>query len=470
MKRIIAFLLIVTLAQIFAFGQKKDQVPKVTAPPVYRGVEDPNAPPDPQNLADTKWFDVFKDPRLQELVREALIYNYDLREAVARVDLARASLGLTRSEQYPQIYAGADLTTIGRSRDGEVELPKPIPKGRTFGSVFLNLLSFELDIWGRLRKQTQAARADLLASEEGRKAVLTTIVSDVSGSYFVLRELDFELEIARSTLASRQESLRIIKLREERGVSNMLEVRQGEELVYDATEVIPALQRGIEQQENFLSVLIGKNPGPIVRGLSLTEEVMPPVVPPGLPSDLLARRPDIRAREQSLIAAGARIEVARKAYFPRISLSGVLGFESTSLTALFKGSQGIWGLIPELSQPIFTAGRLKSNVRFTQAQRDLLLVDYERTIQNAFRDVSNSLIAYRKTREVRAQRELLVETLRDRARLAYLRYNGGVSNLLEALDADRNLFDAELSLAQVRRDELLTVVQLYKSLGGGWQQ
>jgi len=470
MKRIITFLLLVTLAQTITFGQKKDQVPKVTGPPVYRGVEDPNAPTDPQSLADTKWFDVFRDPRLQELVREALIYNYNLREAVARVDLARANLGLTRSEQYPQLYAGADLTTVGRSRDGEVELPKPASKGRTWGSVFLNLLSFELDIWGRLRKQTQAARADLLASEEARKAVLTTIVSDVSGSYFVLRELDFELEIARRTLVSRQESLRIIKLREERGVSNMLEVRQGEELVYQATETIPALQRGIEQQENFLSVLIGKNPGPIVRGLSLTEEVMPPAVPPGLPSDLLVRRPDIRAREQSLIAAGARIEVARKAYFPRISLSGILGFESTSLTGLFKGSQGIWGLIPELSQPIFTAGRLKSNVRFTQAQRDLLLVDYERTIQNAFREVSDSLIAYRKTREVRGQRELLVETLRDRARLAYLRYNGGVSNLLEALDADRNLFDAELSLAQVRRDELLTVVQLYKSLGGGWQQ
>ena len=470
MKRIITFLLIVTLAQSIAFGQKKDQVPKVTTPPVYRGVEDPNATPDPQNLADTKWFDVFRDPRLQELVREALIYNYNLREAVARVDLARANLGLTRSEQYPQLYAGADLTTVGRSRDGEVELPKPVGKGRTWGSVFLNLLSFELDIWGRLRKQTQAARADLLASEEARKAVLTTIVSDVSGSYFVMRELDFELEIARRTLASRQESLRIIKLREERGVSNMLEVRQGEELVYEATETIPALQRGIEQQENFLSVLIGKNPGPIVRGLSLTEEVMPPNVPPGLPSDLLVRRPDIRASEQSLIAAGARIEVARKAYFPRISLSGILGFESTSLTGLFKGSQGFWALIPELSQPIFTAGRLKSNVRFTQAQRDLLLVNYERTIQNAFREVSDSLIAYRKTREVRGQRELLVETLRDRARLAYLRYNGGVSNLLEALDADRNLFDAELSLAQVRRDELLTVVQLYKSLGGGWQQ
>jgi multidrug efflux system outer membrane protein len=335
--------------------------------------------------------------------------------------------------------------------------------------VFLNLLSFELDIWGRLRKQTQAARADLLASEETRKAVLTTIVADVATSYFVLRELDFELAIAQRTLASRRESLRIIDLRQQRGVSNLLELRQAEELVYNATEVIPALERAIEQQENFLSVLLGRNPGPIIRGLALTEQEMPPAVPAGLPSDLIVRRPDIRAAENSLIAAGARIEVARKLYLPRISLTGFLGFESTSLTSLFKGSSGVWGLVPQLAQPIFTGGRLKSNVRFSEAQRDLLLVDYDRTIHTAFREVSDSLIAYRKTREVRAQRELLVATLTDRSRLAYMRYTGGVSNLLEALDADRELFDAELSLAQVRRDELLTVVQLYKALGGGWQ-
>jgi multidrug efflux system outer membrane protein len=404
------------------------------------------------------------------LIHEALIHNYDLREAVARIDLARANLGLTRSEQFPQIYGSADVVTLGRSRDGQLTVPEPVSKGRTFGSVLLNLFTFELDIWGRLRKQTQAARADLLASEEARKAVMTTIVGDVAASYFILREFDFELEIARRTLTSRQESLRIIKLREERGVSNMLEVRQAEELVYNATETIPALERSIEQQENFLSVLVGKNPGPIGRGLALTEEQTPASVPPGLPSDLLVRRPDILSAEQGLIAAGARIDVARKAYLPRISLTGFLGFESASLSDLFKPSRGVWGFIPQVTQPIFTAGRLKSNVRFTQAQRDLFLIDYERTIQNAFREVSDSLIAYRKVREVRAQRELLVATLQDRSRLAYMRYTGGVSNLLEALDADRELFDAELSLAQARRDELLTVVQLYKALGGGWQQ
>ena len=469
MNRIVTVLIIALLSPTFALAQKKDQVPQIPAPRVYRGVADPNAPPDPQSLADTRWFDVFRDQQLQELVREALIHNYDLRESVARIDLARANLGITRSEQFPQIYGSADLTTVGRSRDGELTLPEPASKGRTFGSVLLNLLTFELDIWGRLRKQTQAARADLFASEEARKAVLTTVVSDVAASYFIMREFDYELEIARRTLASREESLRIIKLREERGVSNMLEVRQAEELVYNATEVIPALERSIEQQENFLSVLVGRHPGPIVRGLTLTDEAMPPSVPPGIPSDLLVRRPDIQSSEQSLIAAGARIEVARKAYFPRISLSGFLGFESASLSNLFKPAQGVWAFIPQVTQPIFTGGRLKSNVRFTQAQRDILLVDYERTIQTAFREVSDSLIAYRKTREVRAQRELLVATLTDRARLAYLRYNGGVSNLLEALDADRELFDAERSLAQARRDELLTVVTLYKALGGGWQ-
>ena len=470
MKRAIIVLLIASLAPTMVLAQKKDQIPKVEVPPVYRGVADPNAPPDPQTLADTKWFDIFKDEKLQQLINEALLHNYDLRSAVARIDLARANLGLARSEQFPQIFGSADVTTLGRSRDGQLTVPNPVSKGRTFGSVLLNLFTFELDIWGRVRKQTQAARADLLASEEARKAVLTTIVSDVAASYFNLREFDFELEIAKRTLTSRQESLRIIKLRQQRGVANLLEVRQAEELVYNATETIPALERLIEQQENFLSVLVGKNPGPITRGFTLTEEHLPATVPAGLPSDLLARRPDIRAAEQGLLAAGARIDVARKAYLPQISLTGFLGFESTSLSDLFKPSRSVWGFVPQVTQPIFTAGRLKSNVRFTQAQRDLFLVNYERTIQQAFLEVSDSLIAYRKVREVRAQRELLVTTLQDRARLAYMRYTGGVSSLLEALDADRELFDAELSLAQVRRDELLTVVQLYKSLGGGWQQ
>jgi multidrug efflux system outer membrane protein len=472
MKRLIIILLMTSMTCTVAVGQKKKyQRPQVQTPVDYRDTGAPaTAQPDPQTIANLKWFEIFKDEKLQDLIREALNYNYDLREAVARVDLARANLGLTRSDQFPTIAGSTDVTVERLSRDGSVTLPEPIKRDRTFGSVLLNLFTFEIDVWGRLKKATAAARADLLASEEARKAVITTLVGDVAAAYFNLRELDFELGIAKRTLTSRQESLRIIRLRQERGVSNMLEVRQAEELVYNATEIIPALEQAVEQEENFISFLTGKNPHAIPRGLSLDEEQMPPSVPAGLPSELIERRPDILSSEQGLMAADLRIEVAKKAYFPRISLTGFLGFESSQLSNLFSPSRSVWGFIPQITQPIFTGGRLKSNVRFTQAERDLLLNNYQRTIQSAFREVSDSLVAYHKVREVRGQRELLVNTLRDRTRLAYMRYTGGVSNLLEALDADREQFDAERSLAQVRRDELLTVVQLYKALGGGWQQ
>jgi multidrug efflux system outer membrane protein len=463
MKHLVVSLLLICLTYSYAAGQR----PAVQTPDKYRG--DPAAQLDKQTLADLKWFEVFRDEKLQELIRDALIHNYDLREAVTRIDAARANLGITRSDQFPTIGASADVINQRQSRSSAFDLPEPIKRDRSFGSVLLNLLTYEIDLWGRLRKATAAARADLLATEEARLVVITTLISDVATAYFNLREFDFELDISRRTLTSREESLRIIRLRQQRGVSTMLDVRQAEELVYNATEVIPALEQSIQQTENFLSFLTGRNPSAIARGLGLTEQTMPPNVPAGLPSDLLERRPDIRAAENSLIAANARIEVARKAFFPRLSISAFLGFESGQITNLFKGSRSVWGVLPELTQPIFTGGRLKSNVRLSQAQREFLLVDYQRTIQGAFREVSDALIAYQKIREVRAQRALLVETLRDRARLSYLRYTGGVATLLEALDADRELFDAERSLALARRDELLSVVQLYKALGGGWQ-
>ena len=474
MKRLIILLIILSLTGSFAFGQKKQkkdkkkyQRPRVVAPD---NLDRTSAvvTNDPQAIADLKWFEVFKDEKLQALIREALIFNYDLREAVARVDAARANLGITKSDQYPKVGASSDVVTERRSRDGALQLPEPVKQTRSFGSILLNLLDFELDVWGRLRKATEAAKADLLASEEAQKAVLTTLVSDVSTAYFTLRELDVELEIARRTLTSRQETLRIVALRQEYGVSNMLERRQAEELVYDAREVIPGLERDIQQLENFISYLTGKPPQSIERGLELTAHQLPPEVPAGLVSDLLERRPDIRSAEQNLIAANARIEVAKKAYFPRISITGFLGFESAQLSSLFNPSRFVWGFIPQVTQPIFTGGLLKNNVRLTQAQEQILLVNYERTIQSAFREVSDSLIAYRKSKEVRTEREQLVFTLQDRTRLAYLRYNGGVATLLEALDADRELFNAELDLAKTRRDELVSIVFIYKSLGGGW--
>ena len=424
---------------------------------------------DPQTVANLKWFEVFQDEKLQELVRDALTYNYDIRQAVSRVDAARAALGITRADQFPTIGAGAAYQVEGYTKDSLAVNPNEGKKVRSFGSFLLNLLTFELDIWGRTKKATEAARADLYASEEARLAVIMTIVSDVAASYYNLRGLDYELEISKNTLASRQESLRIVKLRYDRGVSNQMELRQSEELVYNATEVIPSIENDIEIQENYISVLTGKNPQSIDRGRILTEQQVPPSVPAGLSSDLLERRPDIRSAEQNLIAANARIDVAKKAYFPRITLTAFLGFESGQLSSLFSFSRGVWGFVPQVTQPIFTAGRIKSNIKYTQAQREFLLTNYEKTIQTAFREVSDALVAYRKVREVRVQRELLVTTLQDRSRLAYLRYNYGVANLLDALDADRELFNAELSLAQARRDELLTVVQVYKALGGGWQ-
>jgi len=466
MKRSLVALLLLAVVHTSSFAQKYER-PKVQTPTVFRG--DPATQPDPQTIANLKWFELFKDEKLQELIREALANNYDLREAVSRIDAARANYGIARSNQFPTIVASGDVINQRNSRSGAFDIPEPIRRDRSFGSVLLNLLSFELDIWGRVRKETAATKSDLLATEEARLAVITTIVSDVATAYFSLREFDFELEISKRTLTSREESLRIIKLRQERGVATMLEVRQAEELVYGATEVIPELERAIQQTENFLSFLTGRNPGAIARGLSLTDHTFPPEVPAGLPSDLIERRPDIRAAENSLIAANARIGVAKAAYFPRITLTSFLGFESGQLTSLFSGSRSVWGLAGQVTQPIFTAGRLKNNVRFTQAQRDFLVTDYQKTIQGAFREVSDSLVAYHKVKEVREQRSLLVDVLRDRSRLSYLRYTGGVATLLDALDADRSLFEAERSLAAARRDELVAVVQLYKALGGGWQ-
>jgi len=471
MKQAIVALLFVCLLQPLVFGQQAQppapQAPSGQPPATFRG--DVRPQPDKNSLADLKWFELFKDPKLQQLIQDALAYNYDVREAVTRIDAARATVGIVRSEQYPNIYATGDVFNQRNSRSGAIEIPAPIKRDRSFGDILLNLLNFELDVWGRLRKQTAAARADLLSTEEARRFVITSVISDVATAYFSLREFDYELEISRRTLTSRQESLRLINLRQQRGVATMLEVRQAEELVYDATEVIPSLEQSIEQTENFLSYLTGKNPQAIERGLSLTDHVLPPEVPPGLPSDLLERRPDIRAAEANLTAANLRIDVAKKEWFPRISLTAFLGYESGQLSSLFSGSRSVWNLAGNVSQPIFTGGRIKNNIRFTQAQRDFFLVDYQKTIEAAFRDVSDSLIAYRKVREVRTQRALLVDTLQDRSRLSYLRYTGGVATLLDALDADRELFDAERSLAQARRDELLAVVQVYKALGGGWQ-
>jgi multidrug efflux system outer membrane protein len=424
-----------------------------------------------ESLADLKWFEVFKDDKLQDLIRIALEHNYDLRFAIVNVEAARASLGITRSNQYPNVAAAGNLEFTRLSRDGSFALPPTFlpSQNRNWGEASLNLLSFEVDIWGRLRRATEGARANLLSAEENRKAVITTLVADVATSYFTLRELDYELEISQRTLGTRRQSLDLIQSRQGGGIATLLDLRQGEQLVYSAAENIPALQQQIEQTENQISLLLAQNPSGIVRGRGLTEQELPPEVPAGLPSTLLERRPDIRASEQALIAANANIGVAKASYFPEISLSGFLGGQSTQLASLFSGPHTAWSFLPQVTQPIFTAGRLRSSVRLAEAQQQAALIQYEKSIETSFTEVSNALIAHQRVRESRVQQESLVTALQDRTRLAYVRYQGGVDTLLNALDADRDLFQAELTLSQIRLNELLSVVQLYKALGGGWQ-
>ena len=458
---VILFLAVGLLAGTAA-AQKKYERPPTGAPDTFRGADST----DQTSIGDLKWFEVFKDPELQKLVRTALMRNYDLRLAVANINAARAKAGLARSNQFPQFDASADLTT---ERTSATSAESPIGGGRkfSFGEVFVSLLSFELDVWGRLRQQTKAARAQLKSTEWDFKTVTLTVVSDVTTAYFNLLALDMQLDIAKRTLAARQESLRLIKLRQEGGLATMLDVRQAEQLVYEASQTIPDTERQIEQTENLISLLLGNNPGPIPRGTPLAQQQELPSVPAGLPSSLLERRPDIQSAEQQLIAQNALVYAVKASYFPRISLTGSLGFQSSQLASLSKGPSAIWSFVPQVTAPIFTAGARKSNVNYQRAQREYALAQYQQTIRTAFREVSDALVQYRRTREIRLQQELLVAALRDASRLAHLRFEGGVDTLLNALVADSSLFSAELSLAQTRLNELLSLVQLYKALGGG---
>jgi outer membrane protein, multidrug efflux system len=438
--------------------------PPVTVPDTYRGLSPDAGPQAAASLGDEKWWTVFQDPQLQELIREALSQNYDLRIAATRVLQAQAVLGITRADQFPTITGGAS------SSNQRLPATRITPAFETSPSEVNLSLFWELDFWGKYRRATEAARATLLATEWGQKAVMSSLVSNVASAYFQLLELDSEMEISRSTLASRKESLRLVEVRAKGGATSLLDVRQSEQLVYTAAATIPDLERRIEQQENLISILLGKNPAPVTRGKSLVENAILPTVPAGLPSSVLGRRPDIQSSEQQLIAANARIGVAKAAYFPQITLTAVGGYQSSALTNLFTGPAGLWNFGGQLVQPIFTGGRIRSNVRLTEAQQQEAVLVYQQSIQQAFREVSDSLIAYRKNQEFRTQQELLTNSAQDATRLSDMRYRGGVTSYLEVLDSDTRYFDAQLSLAQARLNERLALVQLYNALGGGWQQ
>lgn len=416
-----------------------------------------------ESLGDEKWWEVFQDPELQGLIRIALKNNYDVRIAATRVLEAQAQLGITRADQYPSLGGTANITGQQSPKLG------PIPSYQvTEGQLGLSA-AWNLDFWGRYRRATESARATLLANQWAQKQVMSTLVADVAIAYFQLRQYDFQLEISRRTLSSRSDSLHLTQTLEQHGINSMLDVRQSEQLVYTAATEIPDLERQVAQEEDAISILLGKNPGDVPRGLKLTEQPHSPEVPAGLPSALLERRPDIREAEANLIAANAQIGVARAAYFPQISLTGTGGYEAPEFANLFTGPAGAWTIAASLTQPIFEGGRLKNNVRLTEAQRDQMVLTYQQTIQGAFRDVSDALVAYRKYQEFRVQQQHLLDSAQDAARLSEVRFKAGTTDYLEVLTNETNSFTAELALAQAQGNELISLVQLYQALGGGWQ-
>jgi outer membrane protein, multidrug efflux system len=439
--------------------------PSVSAPSTYRGLTPEEAArTEAKSFADEKWWQVFQDEELKKLIQTALEQNYDVRIAAVRILEAQARLGITRADQFPAVNAQALVLNEGSAKS------KFLPQFETSASQVGLSFFWDLDFWGKYRRATEAARASLVASEWARREVITQLVANVASAYFQLRALDLQLEISRRTLATRQDSLRLTQALANGGAASMLDVRQAEQLVFTAAALIPSLEQQIEQQENLISILLGNNPGPVPRGKPLTEQEHSPTVPAGLPSSLLERRPDIREAEEQLIAANAEIGVARAAYFPDIPLTAAAGFQSTALGNLFSGPAGLWTFGASLTQPIFTGGRLKSNVRLAESEREEAVLVYKQSIQSAFQDVSDALIAYRKTQEFRDQQQQLTESAQDATRLSHLRYSGGAASYLEVLTNDTNYFSAELGLVQAELNELLALVQLYQGLGGGWVQ
>jgi outer membrane protein, multidrug efflux system len=441
--------------------------PVVTVPDTYRGAVAPEpAAGNSDSIGDQAWWEVFQDDQLQELIRTAQQQNLDLRIAATRILQAQAQLGITRADQFPTVDAGA-----GTSRSRVAKTVVPVQRDPYQSSDFQLTagVAWEIDFWGKFRRATEAARANLLATEWGRRAVATSLVSQVASAYFEVRAFDRQLDVATRTLASRRESLRLTEVAAAGGATSLVDVRQAEQLVFNAAATIADLERQIAQQENFISVLLGRNPSDVPRGASLEQQVHVPDVPVGLPSALLERRPDIRQAEQVLIAANANIGVAKAAYFPQISLTGSGGVQSAALSALFTTPAGLWSVGAGLAQPIFNAGRTRSRVALSRAQQEEAVLSYQQAIQQSLREVSDALVGYRKGREFREQQLLLNRAATDARRLADIRYRGGATSYLEVLDSDTRMFSAELGVTEAELSELLSLVQVYRALGGGWQ-
>ena len=415
------------------------------------------------SYADLPWWQVFKDPKLQELIRTALKQNYDLEIATERINAARAQLAVTRSSLLPQVGAGANF-------DGG--------KGNTFQAKynFLTLLgdaAFQLDFFGRLRRANEAARAELLATEDARQTVVLTLVSDVANDYFTLLQLDLQLKITRQTVTTQTNSVKLTNLRLEHGVATKLDVLQAQQVLDTANAEIPNLEREIGQEEDAINILLGNYPNGVPRGLALVDQEIPPEVPAGLTSSLMERRPDIREAEQILVAANAEIGVAKAQFFPQVTLTGSGGgsFGRTSAyPGIFPTQLGIWSYGAQVAQPVFTGGALRGNLHLAESEHSQALIAYQQTIRRAFGDVSDALIGYDKFHQVRLRQQDTVADLQETVRISTLRYQGGTTTYLEVLEGQRSLYAAELTLASARGDEFRSLVQLYRALGGGWQQ
>jgi multidrug efflux system outer membrane protein len=439
--------------------------PAYPAPTTFRGAHDAAIVSDAKNsLGDEKWVEVFREPELQSLIRTALANNYDVRIAAQRVLEQQAQVHITRAQEFPQINGtgtgiGATLpSTLGTS------IPSPLSVGTIgFGA------SWTPDFWGLYRKQTEAARATLLAQTWAQRAVRLSLVQQVVTTYIQLRTLDRQLEITKHTLQVRQDSLQLTETLERGGSAPLSDVRQAEQLLYTASSELPQLEQQIQQQENALNLLLGGNPGPVAHTAPDALAPPPQDLPPGIPSQLLERRPDIQEAEQTLVAANAQIGVARAQFFPSLSITGSAGLGGNALNNLVDlSSKTIYG-IGSLTQPIFEGGKLRGQLKLSEATKEEMVLNYQKTIAGAFRDVSNSLIALDQQRAYREQQEKLVAAAQDATRLARIRYEGGATSYLEVLTTDSSLYSAQLNLASAQQGEALTLVQLYSALGGGWQ-
>ena len=460
----LAFLPVVIVALAGCAVGPNYKRPALSVPTDYRAAKpSPTAPP--SSLGNETWWQVYQDPVLAQMIHTALQQNYDVRIAATRVLEAQAQLGITRANQLPSASVGAGVFSEQNPKVSNTFPAYQVNAGQLNLSVIWNL-----DFWGKYRRQTEEARAQLLGTEWGQRATMSSLVASVATAYFQLRALDSELEISKRTLASRQQSLQLTQVLFSHGGASDLDVSQSEQLVYTASESIPDLERQIEQQENVLSILLGENPQSIPRGRAITEQPIPASIPAGLPSQLVERRPDVREAEENVVAANAQIGVAKSAFFPSISLTGMGGLESNALNQFISAPAQSWYAAFSVSQPVFEGGRLRSGLRLARAQWQESVLSYQQTVQDAFEQVSNALVAFQKDREFRGQQELLTQAAQRSDDLSLVLYKQGGASYLQVLTSETNYFSAQLNLVQAQLNERLALVQVYEALGGGWQQ